>query len=175
MTRAFRVLSLDGGGSKGVYTIGVLAEVEAILGQPLAKSFDAVYGTSTGSIIAAGLSLGMKSAEIEQLYMRHIPTIMRRFTRRGRSAALAAALKEVFGDRTFADCECRLGVVATEYNDKRPVIFKSQIGMAHGTLATFKPGFGCTLREAVEATMLRISVLQDKASYPSEPCGTLPR
>ena len=56
--RPFRVLSLDGGGSKGVYTLGVLKEVEAIVKAPLCNVFDLVFGTSTGSIIAALIALG---------------------------------------------------------------------------------------------------------------------
>jgi patatin-like phospholipase/acyl hydrolase len=44
----FRVLSLDGGGAKGVYTLGVLKEVEAMANAPLYEVFDLVFGTSTG-------------------------------------------------------------------------------------------------------------------------------
>jgi Patatin-like phospholipase len=47
-----RILSLDGGGAKGFYTLGVLKQIEALAG-PLHESFDIVFGTSTGSIIAA--------------------------------------------------------------------------------------------------------------------------
>ena len=47
-----RILSLDGGGAKGFYSLGVLAEVEAVLPQPIHESFDLIFGTSTGSIIA---------------------------------------------------------------------------------------------------------------------------
>jgi patatin-like phospholipase/acyl hydrolase len=35
-----RILSLDGGGAKGFYTLGVLKEIEAVLGRPLCQSFD---------------------------------------------------------------------------------------------------------------------------------------
>jgi uncharacterized protein len=49
----YRVLSLDGGGAKGFYTLGVLKEIEGMLGCPLYKRFDLIFGTSTGSIIAA--------------------------------------------------------------------------------------------------------------------------
>lgn len=53
-----RILSLDGGGAKGFYTIGVLKGLEGLLGAPLHKHFDLVFGTSTGSIIAALICLG---------------------------------------------------------------------------------------------------------------------
>src|SRR5262249_54011267 len=56
--RLFRVLSLDGGGTKGVYTLGVRKEVEAIDKVPLCEVFDLVFGTSTGSIIAALIASG---------------------------------------------------------------------------------------------------------------------
>ena len=48
-----RVLSLDGGGAKGFYTLGVLQEIEALTKKRLHACFDLIYGTSTGAIIAA--------------------------------------------------------------------------------------------------------------------------
>ena len=49
----YRILSLDGGGAKGFYTLGVLKETEAMVGRPLCEAFDLMFGTSTGAIIAA--------------------------------------------------------------------------------------------------------------------------
>ena len=49
--RYCRILSLDGGGAKGFYTLGVLKEIEAMINQPLAEKFDLIFGTSTGAII----------------------------------------------------------------------------------------------------------------------------
>jgi uncharacterized protein len=66
-TTPFRILSLDGGGAKGVYTLGVLKEVEAACHRPLCEVFNLVYGTSTGSIIAALIALGFRVEEIEKL------------------------------------------------------------------------------------------------------------
>src|SRR4051794_28730122 len=76
-TRKTRILSLDGGGAKGVYTLGVLKEVEAAAGQPLHQLFSFIYGTSTGAIIAALLGLGHSTDEILELYMKHVPAIMK--------------------------------------------------------------------------------------------------
>ena len=60
-----RILSLDGGGAKGFYTLGVLAQIEAMLkGKLLCDHFDLIFGTSTGAIIAALLSLGYKVEDI---------------------------------------------------------------------------------------------------------------
>jgi predicted acylesterase/phospholipase RssA len=57
-TAPMRVLALDGGGAKGFYTLGVLKEIEAMVGCPLHQKFDLIYGTSTGAIIASLIALG---------------------------------------------------------------------------------------------------------------------
>ena len=44
----FRILSLDGGGAKGVFNLGILREVEAISKRRLCEEFDLIYGSSTG-------------------------------------------------------------------------------------------------------------------------------
>lgn len=78
-----RILSLDGGGAKGFYTLGVLAQVQAMLrNEPLCNHFDLIFGTSTGAIIAALLSLGYKVEEIHRLYKQHVPMVMKNRTMR---------------------------------------------------------------------------------------------
>src|SRR5580692_6386405 len=85
-----RILSLDGGGAKGFYTLGVLKQVEGMLGgKPLCGHFDLIFGTSTGAIIAALLALGHSVAAILELYEKHVPEITDKLTRRGRTKALA--------------------------------------------------------------------------------------
>src|SRR5437764_8104001 len=90
-----RILSLDGGGAKGFYTLGVLREIEGMLKCPLYKRFDLVFGTSTGAIIAALVALGYDIEEIHKLYKEHVPRIMKARGRRRKSAALAALATEV--------------------------------------------------------------------------------
>src|SRR6266566_3228079 len=95
-----RILSLDGGGAKGFYTLGVLAQVEAMLkGKLLCDQFDLIFGTSTGAIIAALLSLGYKVGDIHSLYRQHVPTVMKNNTSGGRTKALNKLVSEIFGDR----------------------------------------------------------------------------
>jgi patatin-like phospholipase/acyl hydrolase len=148
----FRILSLDGGGSKGVYTLGVLKEVEAAAGVPLCQVFDLVFGTSTGAIIAALIALGYKIEEIEKLYFDLIPRIMGCWFSWGRTRALKAEAKELFKEQTFADFKMPIGIVCTNNNFERPMIFKNSMQQSHGRAATFKPGFGCTIAEAVVAS-----------------------
>lgn len=66
----YRILSLDGGGAKGFYTLGVLAEIEGLIGCRLCEKFDLVFGTSTGAIIASMIALGMTVDEIHTNYGR---------------------------------------------------------------------------------------------------------
>lgn len=146
------MLSLDGGGAKGFYTLGVLKEIEAMVGRPLWQCFDLIFGTSTGAIIAALLALGYKVDEIHALYKNHVPTIMRRRTARGRSEALADLAKTVFTDRTFTHVKTGVGIVATRWLLEKPMIFKGSVTQAHGRHSTFVQGFGCSIADAVQAS-----------------------
>lgn len=148
----FRILSLDGGGAKGFYTLGVLREIEAMVDRPLHTRFDLIFGTSTGAIIAGLLALGRSVDEIHALYKEHVPTIMRSRTSSGRSAALAQLASTVFSTKTFADVLTGIGIVATRWEFERPMIFKGSVAQAHGRRATFAPGFGCTIADAVRAS-----------------------
>ncbi len=73
-----RILTLDGGGLKGILTIGILEKIEKLLKNRhgggdefrLCHYFDLMAGTSTGSIIATLLALGWTVGEIKQKYMQ---------------------------------------------------------------------------------------------------------
>jgi predicted acylesterase/phospholipase RssA len=147
-----RILSLDGGGAKGFYTLGVLKEIEAMLGQPLCERFDLIFGTSTGAIIAALLALGHTVDEIHALYRNHVPAVMQKSSSTGRSSALCYLASTVFGNRTFNDVRTGIGIVATHWVLEKPMIFKGSIAQAHGRHGTFIPGFGCTIADAVVAS-----------------------
>jgi predicted acylesterase/phospholipase RssA len=151
-TTLCRILSLDGGGAKGFYTLGVLKELEAMVGAPLHSIFDLIFGTSTGSIIAALLALGHSVDAIHALYKEHVPSVMRKRRPRDRSESLGRLVTTVFGEHTFTDTKTNVGIVATRWDFERPMIFKSDIAQAHGRRSTFLPGFGCTIGDAVRAS-----------------------
>jgi patatin-like phospholipase/acyl hydrolase len=69
--RPFRILSLDGGGIRGVYAATMLERIEAKItnGQPIADYFDTIAGTSTGGVIALAIGLKKTAAEIQTLYV----------------------------------------------------------------------------------------------------------
>ena len=148
----FKVLCLDGGGAKGVYTLGFLRALESELGTPCSKLFDAIYGTSTGAIIASLLGLGKSADEALALYFEYVPSILKPRRPSKKSEALAAAANKLFGTRTFSDFQTFVGIVATNWGAERPLIFKSSVQAAHGLQGSFVAGFGTTIAKAVQAS-----------------------
>jgi uncharacterized protein len=152
VSEVLRVLTLDGGGAKGFYTLGVLKEIEAMIGCPLHQRFNLVFGTSTGAIIASLIALGHCVDGILELYRKHVPDVMSRRTAPTRSAALNSLAIEIFGDATFSDVKTGIGVVTAKWLTERPMIFKGSVAQAHGRVGTFVPGFGVTIADAVKAS-----------------------
>jgi uncharacterized protein len=120
----FQILSLDGGGLRGMFSAAVLAHLEEDHDIRIADHFDLIAGTSTGGIIALGLGLGMSPRTIVEFYTAHGPRIFcdrskfrgaRHWVRTKYSTApLRAALSDVLGDRMFGESSKRL--VITSYN-----------------------------------------------------------
>jgi hypothetical protein len=109
-----KILALDGGGIRGMITVEVLAEIETRLRHKLGRGedfvladyFDFVSGTSTGAIIAACISLGMKVSDIRTFYissgeeMFDKASLLKRFRHKYEDEKLAAKMQEVFGANT---------------------------------------------------------------------------
>lgn len=77
-----RILALDGGGVRGALSLGFLEHIEKILRRRYQNSdfllrdyFDLIGGTSTGSIIAAALAMGMEVAELQSIYRTLGPAV----------------------------------------------------------------------------------------------------
>lgn len=141
--REFRILSIDGGGIKGIYPASVLAHLEEqyLSGQSIADHFDLIVGTSTGGIIALGLSIGLPARDMANLYINHGQKIfpMPRFGRLGRTwawwrnlayyrydrGALADLLSFTFGERTFGEAKSRLCIPSCDGQFGDVYIFKT--------------------------------------------------
>jgi predicted acylesterase/phospholipase RssA len=78
MTRRRRILSIDGGGIRGLIPAVLLESLEAATGQPARNSFDFVAGTSTGAILAGGVAAGFSGEQLASLYRRRGPELFRR-------------------------------------------------------------------------------------------------
>jgi patatin-like phospholipase/acyl hydrolase len=141
-----RILSLDGGGIRGLVTCRWLAGVDHALGAAgkptIPQSFDLLAGSSTGGLIACGLALGRPPEALAELYRarRHdiFPGIARRLWSRtarlltdGPSAprydgrGLEAVLADVFGDARLGECRVPTLVPSYDTISRKPVIFKS--------------------------------------------------
>jgi len=108
-------LAVDGGGIKGVIPSRAIAILEDYLKQPAYNVFRLLVGTSTGSIISAGISTGMFGDELHNLYCDFGPKIFRKTWRsalwpltryRYPLDPLQEALEEYLGGKTMGDFWC---------------------------------------------------------------------
>ena len=129
--------------------------------KPLCQHFDLVFGTSTGAIIAALLGKGKTVEDIHTLYVKHVPTVMKagskwfpnfERSRKAKSAALASLANTVFENDKFDVFQTGVALVAANWKDEQPFIFKNDVSQAHGMKSSFVPGWGCTISDAVQAS-----------------------
>src|SRR5665213_374228 len=133
--KPYRILSLDGGGAQGFYSLGVLKEIEGMVGCRLYEKFDLVFGTSTGAIIAALIALGYSVDEIHELYKAHVPIVMERKSASEKTKALSELAVTVFGEKKFDAVKTGVGIVTTKWVIERPMIFKGSVAQAHGRIS----------------------------------------
>ena len=78
MTERRRILSIDGGGVRGIIPALALEALEDQTGRPARESFDFLAGTSTGAVIAGAVAAGIPAERIVSLYRRRGPELFRR-------------------------------------------------------------------------------------------------
>ncbi|WP_414619075.1 patatin-like phospholipase family protein [Calothrix sp. CCY 0018] len=140
----FRILSLDGGGVRGIVAAKMLANIEKRIDRPLNQYFDLIVGTSTGSIVAAAIATGRNSEDIVDFFQnksssifpyqslfspQRIPLLLKY----GISAPkysdnnLIQVLQGVFGETRLLDIGTspRLLIVSYDTIERNPIIFKS--------------------------------------------------
>jgi uncharacterized protein len=129
------LLALDGGGLRGAFTLGVLGEIESMLAEHtrtdrppggtfvLADYFDFVGGTSTGAIIATGLSLGWSVDKLKGLYAALGADVFKkrkflpaRAWSKYPSGPLHDRLRQEFGERTFGDPDLQTLLMIVMHN-----------------------------------------------------------
>lgn len=156
MPERVRVLSIDGGGIRGVIPAAVLAEIELRTGRLVPELFDLVAGTSTGGIIALGLTMPgptgaprWRASDLLGLYRREGGQIFSRSVwQRIRTAegvldekypadGLEAALLRYFGEARLRDSLTRVLVPAYELERRKPFFFRSSRAAADPTYDFF--------------------------------------
>jgi len=144
--RHFRILSIDGGGIRGIFPAAVMAELERrhTRGRSIGTYFDLVAGTSTGGILALGLGAGLSATEILDLYVDRGYEVFPPFseTPLGRLRAwlqskrqyarylydrdaLERLLNDRLGDKLLGESSLRLCIPAFEGRHSEVFVFKT--------------------------------------------------
>lgn len=132
----YHVLALSGGGYRGLYTATVLAELEIVLGRPIASHFDLICGTSAGGMLALGLAAEIPAQELKAMFEDEGNRIFgcRSLSRRllgfwlnakHDSKGLQEVLTERFQDITIGNLKHRVLVPAVNYSTGRGQFFKT--------------------------------------------------
>lgn len=133
---AFNILSIDGGGFRGLYAAHLLERIEDVFGD-IYPMFDLIAGTSTGAIIASAICCRIQAKEISQLYIKYGNKIFSRklhswipftgglFASQYHNHYLHSLLLEKFGGIKLNEIEKPLIVPATDIGNGTVHVFKS--------------------------------------------------
>lgn len=143
--KPFRVLAIDGGGIRGVIPAALLQSLEQATGQVIPDLFDLVVGTSTGGILAAGLTVPRSdqtpkftAEDMLDLYVEHGHEIFSRSFWDGVTSLggltdeqysekpLEKLLKSYLGDATLVDCLKPVVIPSYDIERREPYFFKTR-------------------------------------------------
>lgn len=131
----YKILSIDGGGIKGIAPASLLANIEEKTNKKIIDYFDLIVGTSTGGIIALGLGLGFSAREILSLYLDNGDKIFKKqfflkslFGARApvyEPIALRTLLKEKFKGKLLGQSKIRLVIPSFDIVNNTVCMFKT--------------------------------------------------
>ena len=133
----FKILSVDGGGIRGIFPTYILHCISQRLGIKINEKFDMIAGTSTGAIIAAAIACDIETLRIVELYREQGPKIFPRkkafFSSKTVSAMkslydnnyLKKVLQDTFGDILLGNINKPLLLPATDIGYGGVHVFKS--------------------------------------------------
>lgn len=126
------ILSLDGGGVRGIFSAHLLNQIQERLGINIFETFDLIVGTSTGSIVAASVAANKDLSELVACYETWAQEIFRRrrfriglFKSKYDINKLKTSLNQFFGDLKLGDIEKPLILNATNVSTGSVHVFKS--------------------------------------------------
>ncbi|TXE07904.1 patatin [Gelidibacter salicanalis] len=143
--KIFKILSIDGGGIKGLYSARILDKFEKKFNCKVSDHFDMICGTSTGGLIALALSSKISAKDICQFYEakgeiifpKHkeikIPFIGKinkgfwkqiAFGGKYSNEGLKKSLEEIFGEREIGDSNNLLCIPSYSITEAKPKVFK---------------------------------------------------
>lgn len=141
-----KILSIDGGGIRGIIPAMVLARIEEMTSKPICKLFDVISGTSTGGIIALCLTKpsdnnqgvpAYSAQDIVKLYVDNgkkifssdilhmITSFNGLFDEKYSSEGIESLLKKYLGTSRLSDCLTHVLIPSYELGLRRPFFFKS--------------------------------------------------
>jgi len=134
------VLSIDGGGIRGIIPASILAVLEKCVGRELHQIFDLIAGTSTGGIIALGIGTTAdggkpyRPADLVEMYVANGPKIFKKgflapikslFGPKYPPDALEEVLQTFFGENEFSSALTPLLISSYDLQGQLPFFFKS--------------------------------------------------
>ena len=136
MSKPFYILSVDGGGCRGIFASHLLKRIEKELGIDWHRQFGLMAGTSTGSILTAALAVGVSASEITRLFVEHGDGIFRPrlrshldfvniFASKYSSKNLKHLLDQVFEEKTLGDIKIPLILPSVDIGNGCVHVFKS--------------------------------------------------
>jgi len=129
----FKILALDGGGVRGLYTATILQRIEKAFGIKCNDFFDLIVGTSAGSILAGALAVDIPIERASDLFLMQGADIFKKrawsfyglFKSRYRKDNLQKALAEQFGELRMGEIRKPLMVVSSDLLNSQVYIHKS--------------------------------------------------
>ena len=179
MNQPRRILSIDGGGIRGLIPALLLESLERATGKPARDAFDFVAGTSTGAILAGGVAAGFSGSQLATLYRRRGPELFRQMPVLGvlkrimtgqlyDVARLRAMLAEELGDKAgwrINDVPTDIMITAKALDDGHPWYFvKDRTGANAGRTGS------CALVDSLTASAAAPTYF---APWPVEGIGLL--
>ena len=157
-TDTFHILALDGGGTRGIYTAQLLAEIERAFGTRIKTCFDLIAGTSTGAIIAGAAVSDIPMTDIVELFETETPHIFRRrwyriplFLSKYPSEQLVQAITKHIPATPLGEITTPLMITSSEIAKSEVHIFRSSYG-SHDSEGTPPTSKEVCLRDAVLAS-----------------------
>jgi uncharacterized protein len=147
MPRTWRILSIDGGGIRGLIPATILAAIEERTGKPIHKLFDLIAGTSTGAILTLGLTKPDGAGNVEHsaralrdFYERDAPDIFRNpaswwenlLTPKYKSYRIRRIMAQNFGEYRLKDALTDILIPCYDIERRYPHIFRSRWARRQG-------------------------------------------
>ena len=166
MKKTFRILSLDGGGLRGIIPVLLLKEIEKRTGKRIVELFDLFAGTSTGGLIVCALTVSddgkipvYSLQEVEEIYSKRgneifpkksfagkiIKSVTSLKTPRFSAKGLDKVLNELLGSRRMTNCLKPILITSFDLYNNEALFFKSRHALAI-------PGRNALLKDVCRAT-----------------------